>query len=128
MKWSDHNPRPLTFLLLLFLVVVLGVAMFPGLIRQGDSRAITVGLIVLALSGLLVLWDMRRARRRMQSLEEVAKALENGDYSVRSEIGGSDAVAKLPERYRSVLNLHLAYGLLPHEIALALAPSKRLSG
>jgi len=95
MQWSDQSPRPLTFLLVLLLVMTLGVAMFPDLIGQRDPRIVTSGVIVMALATLIALWDVRRTRRRMKRLASVAEALENGDYSVRSEISGSDAVARL---------------------------------
>ena len=95
MQWSDQYPRPLTFLLVLLLVMTLGVAMFPDLIGQRDPRIVTSGVIVMALATLIALWDVRRTRRRMKCLASVAEALENGDYSVRSEISGSDAVARL---------------------------------
>ena len=92
MQWSDQYPRPLTFLLVLLLMMTLGAAMYPDLIRQKDPRIVTSAVITMALAALIALWDVRRTRRRMKRLESVAEALENGDYSVRSEISGSDAV------------------------------------
>ena len=95
MRWSDQNPRPLTFLLGLVLAVTVGVAMFPDLARRGDPRMVTSALIAVALAALIALWDTRRTRSQMKRLEAVAEALENGDYSVRSGISGSDALARL---------------------------------
>ena len=78
------------------------------------------------LMGILInrVRETRRTADRQPDPDRIPTRKESGPHQIAEarELSRevSDAIAKLPERYQPVLNLHLAHGLLPHEIALAL--------
>lgn len=97
--------RPLTWVLLsLLLVIVLG-ASIPYFFEQVERQYVegsTIGFAAIVL--LIGMLMIRRLNRRLQSLAEVAEHIGRGNYLVRSPDEGRDAVGELSRSVNAMVD------------------------
>jgi len=92
---ASDNLRALTLALLLVFLVVSVLAFLPQIadLHVGQLRVLIIGFSGAVL--LLGMWATRQTNRRLVRLSQVAKAIEQGDYSARSVVVGGDSIAQL---------------------------------
>ncbi len=102
--------------------VGLGAEVLNARLAQASRSGVLYGLLGIVLSCVLALLVSGRMTRRLQSIQDVADAVQRGDTKVRTGLAGDDEAAQLAQQFNNMLD-----GLAQREDALRDSEAQNLA-